>query len=596
MAPTAALLLATATLLCTLVALQPASATTSTVLAARLRTLRFLNSGTARATDRFHLENITPNGLGESIIYLEADNVSCTTCVWSDGGRYNVPHPYLFLSPPSAPLGPSPPPPPVAWVTLPPLDWTNGPILSQGQLQPSLEACQALCAATTSPTPCKVGLFISGSVRHGECWLSGDLANAPRTDFCNAAPGQSCSSFAFPTKYRGLSPASGLRSAVPLGGLGAGCVELRADGSLHEWTIHNAGPNGAAKIQTFPDTFFAAAVGAQPPRVLLTHPPVDLAGAGLSEITYSGTHPVSQLDFVLDDSAGVQTSLYAFSHLRAGDMAASSRPSAAFVLVATNTGSSPVNVTFALNLALRLEPDQTRPGTPLPFPHKPTSAANASDCMARCDAVPACASFVFVRATGLCTLQSDAPLNYYQPGSVSGLRGFWEAAPSPAQCLTLVRPGSGPMHGNVSVCASSTAPQSGASSSWAWTTGLPQAGHILGWLSNPQSSSPTLSSHQGAVSVTQVGRFPLPYHSIFPRLSFRHCSLHATEPPPPSTSPAHSGRHDGHADPDAGLVVSGARPLQLQARRALPAVWQPLCPHLSRRGGGGGLGQCVGWH
>ena len=31
------------------------------------------------------------------LIYLEADNVSCVQCVWSDGGKYYVAHPYLFL-------------------------------------------------------------------------------------------------------------------------------------------------------------------------------------------------------------------------------------------------------------------------------------------------------------------------------------------------------------------------------------------------------------------------------------------------------------------------------------------------------------------
>lgn len=39
-----------------------------------------------------------------------------------------------------------------------------------------------------------------------------------------------------------LPPPLGVRSAVPLGGVGAGSVELRGDGSLHEWTIVNQSP------------------------------------------------------------------------------------------------------------------------------------------------------------------------------------------------------------------------------------------------------------------------------------------------------------------------------------------------------------------
>ena len=33
-----------------------------------------------------------------------------------------------------------------------------------------------------------------------------------------------------------------MRSAVTLGGLGAGTLELRADGSLHDWNIFNNHP------------------------------------------------------------------------------------------------------------------------------------------------------------------------------------------------------------------------------------------------------------------------------------------------------------------------------------------------------------------
>lgn len=39
-----------------------------------------------------------------------------------------------------------------------------------------------------------------------------------------------------------VTPALGVRSAVPLGGVGAGSVEMRADGALHEWTIVNQSP------------------------------------------------------------------------------------------------------------------------------------------------------------------------------------------------------------------------------------------------------------------------------------------------------------------------------------------------------------------
>ena len=38
------------------------------------------------------------------------------------------------------------------------------------------------------------------------------------------------------------APPLGVRSAPPLGGLAAGTIELRADGTLRQWTIENASP------------------------------------------------------------------------------------------------------------------------------------------------------------------------------------------------------------------------------------------------------------------------------------------------------------------------------------------------------------------
>jgi len=46
-----------------------------------------------------------------------------------------------------------------------------------------------------------------------------------------------------------IDPPVGMRSAVPLGGLGSGTVELRADGSFRDWNIFNNSPAGGTKIQ-----------------------------------------------------------------------------------------------------------------------------------------------------------------------------------------------------------------------------------------------------------------------------------------------------------------------------------------------------------
>jgi non-lysosomal glucosylceramidase len=58
-----------------------------------------------------------------------------------------------------------------------------------------------------------------------------------------------------------VPPALGIRSAVPLGGIGAGSMELRGDGTLQQLTIWNNFPAGAPKFWAFPDALFGLRVG-----------------------------------------------------------------------------------------------------------------------------------------------------------------------------------------------------------------------------------------------------------------------------------------------------------------------------------------------
>eukprot|EP01051_Picozoa_sp_SAG22_P006579 SAG22_NODE_435_length_10524_cov_8.503789_7_plen_741_part_00 len=454
----------------------------------KLSAVTFLNSGVTRATDTFFFEDIDAIGDGQVLIYLEADNVSCVQCVWSDGGKYFVPHPYLFRSDGSSaetrPQGRRPGAAPVlapavAFDDLSSLDWTEKPIVATGtkDIQPSEAACKTKCASM--PT-CNVGLYLNGTTRHGECWLSTRLAEAGRADFCGVKPGQSCASFRKqgtkptpgppspppappphpPGIYRGSAPASGMRSAVPLGGIGAGSFELRGDGSLHEFIIHNAGPGGAAKIQTYPDAFFAMAVDGQS-RVLRTHPPAGMKGVG--SMRYSGTHPISRLQVLDSIVDGVDATLFGYSAFKVGDMPASGRPAAAFTLAVANTGSAARNVSFMLQLPLQTEENQARPGTPLQGATPEVSSA--ADCLAACAATEKCLSWLWTSATAACVLQSDAPLNRYAEGVTSGVAGSWSPTAGHEQCLQLTRPGLGPMHGDASLCGSASLPHD-----WGWAT------------------------------------------------------------------------------------------------------------------------------
>ena len=90
-----------------------------------------------------------------------------------------------------------------------------------------------------------------------------------------------------------VPPPSGIRSSVPLGGLGTGTIELRADGSLREWTIFNNFPRHGLKVD-WDDLLFGIRVGttdaAAVTRALRTHPPMALPG--VEQIDYAGAFPV----------------------------------------------------------------------------------------------------------------------------------------------------------------------------------------------------------------------------------------------------------------------------------------------------------------
>jgi len=101
--------------------------------------------------------------------------------------------------PPPTPPPPTPPTPPTPapqWVPLGNGDYDDPRsvlVVGTSNRQPSLAACEASCAKLAA---CAVGLFVNGTVRHGECWLAATKAAAPVVNFCGAKPGQECAAFA----------------------------------------------------------------------------------------------------------------------------------------------------------------------------------------------------------------------------------------------------------------------------------------------------------------------------------------------------------------------------------------------------------------
>jgi non-lysosomal glucosylceramidase len=162
-----------------------------------------------------------------------------------------------------------------------------------------------------------------------------------------------------------VDPPTGMRSAIPLGGLGGGTIELRADGSFQDWNIFNNSPAGGSKIQ-IDDTFFALKTKARDHTrawTLRTQPPENLPA--ITQIEYSGAFPVSRLRFS-DPDCPVVLSLYAYSEFYPRDAEASATPAIIFTFELHNPSGQSVDATLLFNLRNYAE-GQLEPGHPLTF-------------------------------------------------------------------------------------------------------------------------------------------------------------------------------------------------------------------------------------
>lgn len=229
---------------------------------------------------------------------------------------------------------------------------------------------------------------------------------------------------------QGTTPPMGMRSAAPLGGLGAGALELRGDGSIHEVTIVNQSPSGAAKFGVLEHMLLGAKVGGVA-KALRTQPPS--YATGVSSLTYSALYPLARLAPSVDDF-GTPTALFAYSKLVPGDPVASAVPAVIFTLAVSNPSSQPINASLFLSIPFGAINDCARTSTSLAANLTTTDFAT---CLSTCSNNTQCASWTWTSSTGSCRLAKDVPLSVYSEGSVCGLKGSWNSDNS---ALTLSMP------------------------------------------------------------------------------------------------------------------------------------------------------------
>ena len=247
----------------------------------QLMSIPFNNNGTVHAGDAF-VSSLIPS------FYLEPEAPPKARYSWADLRH----HAYLFASPsPSSCMGSSA----VQNGTDRP-----GSDLRQITSSPSADACGKSCCADPACTAWvfaeKAPITWAGCTGGLSCCYlkAAGVAATPKAGLVSGSAKRDAGA---------SSPPSGMRSAVPLGGIGAGSVELRGDGTLRAWTIVNQSPGGGTKFDTQDDAVFGLFTctsgswggSSTSVHVLRTSPP-GVRYKGVSSLTYRGSHPVPRLD------------------------------------------------------------------------------------------------------------------------------------------------------------------------------------------------------------------------------------------------------------------------------------------------------------
>lgn len=382
--------------------------------------LYFLSEGVVNSTTEFTFSDLACG-------YLEPENITKYLSGWGKGGNC----PFLWVG------GNSPPPPPQPCNPSAIVDNTDHP---GGDLEASpiatddVQLCQTLCCANSN---C-VGFIYAPSAPSffGTC-QKGDHCCFQKSIWNSGVPlpgiGLKAGSNTHappPSNNANLTvPPVGMRSAVPLGGLGAGSFELRGDGTVHEVTIQNAHPSGAAKYGVLSGLMLgvrvAPASSAPVTRALRTAPPSFATGFGVDAMAYSGAHPVSRLT-PLDSgltATNVAVELFAYSVFKPGSASDAAHPAVAFSLRVENTGTTSADVSLYLQLPFGGINDCDRSGNGSTVISRATTS-DAPSCATAAANVNA-GAWTFQESDSSCILTSDAPWSHFAAGSTCAVSGGW---------------------------------------------------------------------------------------------------------------------------------------------------------------------------
>jgi non-lysosomal glucosylceramidase len=390
-----------------------------------LNSFRFLNEGTISSSDVYQYQY-------EYTFYTEPENATRARYAWSEGPVRS----YLYQLDPFKPLQCN------SNTYLNETNFSGANFVSI--IPPSADPshCHTLCCSYMS---CAVWTYAaSASTDYNDC-RKGQPCCYLKTYITQASNSTIYLSAIMNRTFPYIHPPSGMRSAVPLGGITTGSIELRGDGTFHEWTIENQSPATGTKYGLVDNALLAFRIknlqtNQSDTRLIRTHPNHNLKG--IQTIKYHGAYPVSKFKLI-DNTLMGNIDLYAYSILKPGDLNRSMTPAIIFSLNIENSNNFPINIDFMYNAPLSAQIDQTRQSKQI------LQVVNNSytGCILLCDENIYCASWNWqiIENVSTCILYSDVQYNEYLSGYVSGIRGQWTY--NKTGPLVLDRPGNSSSNG-----------------------------------------------------------------------------------------------------------------------------------------------------
>lgn len=215
-----------------------------------LESVEYLNNGTVTNDDVFGYS------LRNWVSYGEPENVTTIGKSWAIiASNFSI----LYKSD-GRPI----PPPTTCTLTnsYPQYDMPGGDMGSVALDHISVDQCEAFCCHSHN---C-LAFVVTQATQPSESCAVGDACCYLKSSIQTLVPSNDTGIIAGIVTSRqpidpfSIHPPIGMRSGVPAGGISCGSIEMRADGTFHEWTIGNQSPAGSAKYGIIGEAVMAISI------------------------------------------------------------------------------------------------------------------------------------------------------------------------------------------------------------------------------------------------------------------------------------------------------------------------------------------------